>query len=46
MHQNDLPRPAGIASFMRLPVVELGQQQAADLDAAIVGVSCCGEIEQ
>jgi len=38
VHQNDLPRPAGIASFMRLPVVELGQQQAAALDAAIVGV--------
>ena len=36
VHQNDLPRPAGIASFMRLPVNTI--QETAGLDACIVGV--------
>ena len=35
-HQNDLPRPAGIASFMRLPISSLSQ--TASLDACVVGV--------
>merc|ERR1719419_2052203 len=35
-HQNDLPRPAGIASFMRLPISNL--KDTGKLDACIVGV--------
>ena len=35
-HQNDLPRPAGIASFMRLPISSL--KETASLDACVVGV--------
>ena len=34
VHQNDLPRPAGIASFMRLPI----QETAEGLDVCFVGV--------
>jgi len=36
VHQNDLPRPAGIASFMRLPISSLNE--TGSLDACIVGV--------
>ena len=35
-HQNDLPRVAGIASFMRIPVSSL--EETASLDACVVGV--------